>query len=53
MMFEVGQHVVHQGADWTVMYVSFVEPAVLCKRGHPPEWGGQTNWFYTDELSAA
>ena len=53
MMFEVGQHVTYQGADWTVIRVSAVEPAFLCKQGHPPRVGGRTNWFYTDELSAA
>jgi hypothetical protein len=40
------------GRKWTVLRVSDVEPAILCKEGDPPRWGGRTNWFYSDELSA-
>ena len=45
-----GSHVTYRGADWTVLRLGTLEPAVLCKEGHPPRWGGRTNWFFTDEL---
>jgi hypothetical protein len=47
-----GDHVKFKvtGSDWTVLRTSSVEPAIYCKQGFPKKWGGNTNWFYTDEL---
>lgn len=39
------------GSHWTLLRVSTVEPALLCKQGHPPKWGGRTDWFYTDQMT--
>lgn len=45
--------VVYNGALWTVIRTSTAtgDLMIYCKEGHPPKWGGRTNWFFPDELA--
>lgn len=38
-------------APMTVLRVSTVEPAIICKEGYPQKWGGKSWAYFTDEVA--